>query len=122
MKNAKVGKAMSHAWVRKYVGAITVCDAGGIILEMNDKAVAANQDQGGKKLIGTSLFDCHPEPSRTKLRELMKTQRINIYTIEKNGRKKLIYQAPWFKDGKYSGFVELSLEIPFEIPHFVRDE
>ncbi len=44
----------------------------------------------------------------------------NIYSIEKNGVKKLIFQSPWFKNGEYAGFVELSLEIPFEMPHFVR--
>jgi len=41
-------------------------------------------------------------------------------TFEKDGVKKLIYQCPWFEDGKYAGFVELSLEIPFEMEHFVR--
>mgnify|MGYP000371069624 CR=1 FL=1 len=40
--------------------------------------------------------------------------------VEKNGVKKLIYQTPWYQDGKYSGFVELALEIPFQMPHFVR--
>ena len=123
MKNSKVDKVMNHVWMQEYVGAITVCDdAERIILGMNNRAVSTNQDQGWEKLIGTSLFGCRPEPSRTKLRELMKTQRINVYTIEKNGRKKLIYQPSWFKDGRYSGFVGLSLEIPYEIPHFVRDE
>ena len=34
--------------------------------------------------------------------------------------KKLIYQAPWYRDGAYAGFVELSLVVPFELPHFVR--
>ncbi len=45
----------------------------------------------------------------------------NVYTIEKKGKKKLIYQAPWFLDGAFGGLVELSLEIPFEMPHFIRD-
>ena len=40
--------------------------------------------------------------------------------MEKAGIKKLIYQAPWRKDGKVAGVVELSMEIPFEMPHFVR--
>jgi hypothetical protein len=51
---------------------------------------------------------------------MMDGRRTNVYTIEKNGAKKLIYQAPWFRDGEYRGFIELSLEIPFEMPHFVR--
>ena len=48
-------------------------------------------------------------------------QRANVYTIEKGGKKKLIYQTPWYKDGQYAGFVELSLVIPAEMPHFIRD-
>ncbi len=40
--------------------------------------------------------------------------------IGKNGVKKLIYQTPWIENGEFRGLVELSLEIPFEMPHFVR--
>jgi len=111
----------SHSWVQEFPGSITVCDAKGIILEMNDRAVKAFQDQGGEKLIGTNMLDCHPEPARTKTRQLLETRQANVYTIEKGGVKKLIYQTPWFKDGRYSGFVELSLEIPAQMPHFIRD-
>lgn len=111
----------NHSWVQKFPGSITVCDAKGIILEMNDRAVKAFQDQGGEKLIGTNMLDCHPEPARTKTQQLLETRQANVYTIEKGGVKKLIYQTPWFKGGRYSGFVELSLEIPAEMPHFVRD-
>ena len=52
--------ASNHAWMQEYVGAITVCDTNGIILEMNNESVKANQDQGGEKLIGSNLLDCHP--------------------------------------------------------------
>ena len=113
--------ASNYAWVEKYVGAITVCDTNGIILEMNDESVKANQDQGGEKLIGSNLLDCHPEDARSKLAQLMESRQVNVYTIEKNGKKKLIHQAPWYKNGKYCGFIELSLEIPQEMPHFMRD-
>jgi hypothetical protein len=34
--------------------------------------------------------------------------------------KKLIYQTPWMKDGAFAGLVEISLEIPFEMPHYLR--
>jgi hypothetical protein len=87
---------------------------------MNDRSVRTFESDGGAALIGSSLFGCHPEPARTKLKELLATGSPNIYTIEKNGVKKLIYQAPWYEKGVYSGFVELSLEIPFEMQHFVR--
>ena len=51
---------------------------------------------------------------------MLKNPRTNAYTIEKNGIKKLIYQSPWFEKDEFMGFVELSLEIPFEMPNFVR--
>ena len=110
-----------HPWVQEFPGAITVCDPDGIILEMNDKALRTFQEQGGAALIGTNMLDCHPEPARTKTRELLDSRRTNVYTIEKRGQKKLIYQAPWYRDGEYAGIVELSLEIPWEMPHRIRD-
>ena len=109
-----------YSWAKEFPGAITVCDRDGIILEMNDKSAQVFEEDGGKQLIGTNLLDCHPKPARIKLEKLMETQQVNVYTIEKNGVKKLIYQTPWYQDGKYSGFVELALEIPFQMPHFVR--
>ena len=51
----------------------------------------------------------------------MQTGQTNVYTIEKKGVKKLIYQTPWYHDGAFAGLVELGLEIPAEMPHFVRD-
>lgn len=100
--------------------AITVCDADGIIIEMNDKAAATFAKGGGKELLGKSLLDCHPEPARTKLKNMLAEPGANTYTIEKNGVTKLIHQAPWFKDGKPAGLVELSIEIPAQMPHFIR--
>ena len=111
---------MTGSWAAEFPGAITVCDREGTIIEMNDRAAQTFQSDGGKDLVGKSLLECHPEPSRSKLRSLMETGRTNVYTIEKNGVKKLIYQAPWYRDGVRMGIVELSLEIPFELPHFVR--
>ena len=109
-----------HDWIKEFPAAVTVCDESGIILEMNDKAAKTFESDGGFELIGKNMLDCHPEPARTKTERLLTLREKNIYTIEKNGIKKLIYQSPWFKDGRYAGFVELSLEIPFEMPHFIR--
>jgi transcriptional regulator with PAS, ATPase and Fis domain len=109
-----------HEWIKEFPGSVTVCDAKGIILEMNDKAAKTFEKDGGYALIGKNMLDCHPEPARTKAERLLAAKEKNVYTIEKNGIKKLIFQSPWFKDGKYAGFVELSLEIPFEMPHFIR--
>jgi PAS domain-containing protein len=111
-----------HAWVQGFPGAVTVTDAAGVILEMNEAAREAFRKDGAEKLLGTRVLDCHPEPSRSRLEAMMAARRRNVYTIEKGGKKKLIYQTPWFRDGCFAGFVELSLEIPFDMPHFVRDD
>ena len=109
-----------HDWIKEFPAAVTVCDESGIILEMNDKAAKTFESDGGFELVGKNMLDCHPEPARTKTERLLASREKNVYTIEKNGAKKLIYQSPWFKNGRYAGFVELSLEIPFELPHFIR--
>ena len=109
-------------WIREFPAAITVCDSEGIIRAMNDRACATFAEDGGADLIGTNLLGCHPEPARTKVVNLLKSGMANIYTIQKDGIKKLIYQSPWYEDGEYAGFVELSLPLPDEMPHFVRDK
>jgi transcriptional regulator with PAS, ATPase and Fis domain len=108
-------------WANEFPGAVTVCDAAGRIVAMNAASREAFAADGGEKLIGANVLDCHPEPSRTKLAGMMAERRPNVYTIQKRGAKKMIYQAPWFKDGVYAGFVELSFEVPWDMPHFNRD-
>lgn len=87
---------------------------------MNNRAAQNYAADGGKALIGRSLLDCHPAPAREKLQQLLATQQANVYTIEKKGVRKLIYQSPWFENGQFAGLVELSLVIPTQMPHFVR--
>jgi transcriptional regulator with PAS, ATPase and Fis domain len=111
----------NHPWVKEFGAAVTVCDTDGTILEMNDRSALMFKEQGGRALLGSNVLDCHPEPSRTKLRLLMEKRRASTYTTEKNGRRKLIHQAPWYRDGEYAGFVEVVLALPDPLPHFVRD-
>jgi PAS domain-containing protein len=111
----------AHEWLDEFPAAITVCDAEGVIVGMNDRACATFETDGGAALIGTNVLACHPEPARTKLAELLRSGSPNVYTIEKGGIKKLIFQSPWFIKGVYSGFVELSLPLPSVLPHFNRD-
>jgi PAS domain-containing protein len=99
---------------------VTVCDPAGVVLEMNDAAALVFEADGGRALIGRNILDCHPEPARTQLEEMLARREPNVYSIEKRGVKKLIYQVPWHRDGAYAGFLELSLEIPFQMPHVVR--
>ncbi|NTW32104.1 MAG: PAS domain-containing protein [Bacteroidetes bacterium] len=107
-------------WEKEFPSAITVCDEDGVILYMNDKSCKTFEKDGGKELIGTNILNCHPEPARSKVKAMLQQGNSNSYTIEKNGIKKLIHQSPWFENGKYMGFVELSIELPLEMPHFVR--
>ncbi|MCX6057449.1 MAG: diguanylate cyclase [Chloroflexi bacterium] len=109
-----------HAWIKEFPAAITVCDEEGVILEMNDKAAKTFEKDGGYKLIGSNMLACHPDSAREKTERMLAAKIKNVYTIEKNGVKKIIYQSPWYKEGLYAGFVELSLEIPLEMPHFIR--
>jgi len=107
-------------WAKELPAAITVCDTHGIILDMNNHAAESFAADGGRTLVGTNVLVCHPEPARSQLAEMLRTQRANVYTIEKQGKKKLIFQTPWFENEKYSGFVEISIPLPDSMPHFVR--
>lgn len=111
----------SHAWVTDFPAAITVCDRDGIIIEMNEASRRVFEKYGGGELLGQSLFDCHSPRSGETIRRLLQTGETNAYTIQKNGVRKLIYQCPWVQDGRVAGLVEISLPIPDEMPHFIRD-
>ncbi len=100
------------SWIKEFPAAITVCDPKGIILLMNDKAVTTFAKEGGAALIGQNMFDCHPDPARGKLERLMEEQQKNVYTIEKNGIKKLIYQSPWFKAGNTQALLKSLSKFP----------
>ena len=110
-----------HAWIKEFPASVTVCDAEGVILEMNDRAAKTFDKDGGYALVGKNMLDCHPDPARGKVERLMDKRLPNIYTIEKKGVWKMVNQSPWYQDGKYAGFVEITFEIPVEIPHFIRD-
>ena len=111
---------MKKDWTYEFPAAITVSDLDGTILMMNEKSASVFSDDGGSKLIGKNLFDCHTPASAGKIKELIAENKSNAYTIEKNGKKKLIYQSPWYENGKIMGIAEISIEIPFDMPHFLR--
>jgi len=100
--------------------AVTVCDQKGVITGMNKASKGVFARHGGGDLVGKDLRECHPESARSKLEGLLADPHLNAYTIEKEGRRKLIYQVPIYEDGCFCGIAELSLPLPNEIPHFVR--
>ena len=110
-----------ESWLDEDEAAITICDLNGIILYMNERSKKsfAKYDDSGVS-IGSSLIECHPEPARTKLRNMLEIPQTNVYTIEKNGVKKLIRQSPWYRDGIFSGVTEVSFVIPQDMAHHVR--
>ena len=107
-------------WIGELPCAVTVCDLQGIVLEVNDRAAAQYAKYGGRELVGSNLLDCHPEPARAKLQQMLESGESNTYTIEKRGIRKLVHQSPWFSNGQREGIVELVFEIPSELPNFVR--
>ena len=112
---------IDDSWTKEFPCAITVVDTEGMILEMNDRSAATFAADGGRELIGKSVLACHPEPALTKLKDQLAHPKPNIYTIEKAGLRKMICQIPWYRAGLFAGLVELSIELPAEIPHFKRD-
>lgn len=111
---------MEPNWMDEFDGAITICDTEGIIVYMNKVSISQFEKYGGEKLIGSNLIDCHPEPSKSKLIEMLKQPSVNRYTTEKKGIKKIITQSPWMENGQFKGVVEMSFEIPNPTPHHIR--
>jgi transcriptional regulator with PAS, ATPase and Fis domain len=107
-------------WIQEFPASITICDRDGVLLEMNDQAAEVFKADGGRDLLGRNVLDCHPEPARSKTQHLLETASINAYTIEKQGVKKLIYQAPWYQNGEFAGLVEFAIVLPADLPHFIR--
>jgi transcriptional regulator with PAS, ATPase and Fis domain len=107
-------------WTKNFAAAITICDKEGIITYMNDQAAVMFANNGGYDLIGKSLFECHLQSSNDKIAEIMQTRKPHAYTTEKKGIKRLIYQAPHIENGAVIGIVELAIEIPSDMPHYIR--
>jgi len=107
--------------MEEFPAAVTVTDRDLIITYINAKAAKTFEKEGGKDLVGRNLLACHKHRSIEIIERIFGTGEPNAYTIEKKGVKKFIYQAPWRRNGEIAGLVEISAEIPFEIPHFVRD-
>ena len=102
-------------WTDELDCAVTVCDTQGVVVYQNARSRAVNGDVRGR-----SLLPCHHARSREIIRRLIETGGRNVYTIEKRGVHKLIYQTAWREEGVVRGLVEFSMELPDAMPHYVR--
>jgi transcriptional regulator with PAS, ATPase and Fis domain len=107
-------------WLDGVAVSVVACDTAGICTYMNERAGQLFAKDGGRGLLGRSLIDCHPEPARSRLLEMLRTPRANSYTVEKAGKKRLIHQAPFLRDGVFAGVIEIGIDLPDPLPHFVR--
>lgn len=106
-------------WADDIGCAVTICDSEGRILYMNNRSRETFARHGD--IIGHDLFAYHPEHAQKQIRHMLDTGETNAYSITKNGRKKIIYQTPWRKDGEVAGLVEISIPLPENMKHFDRD-
>jgi hypothetical protein len=108
------------AWFDQLPCAITVCGADYTILYLNARSAEVNAADGGRSLVGQDLRKCHPREAKAKLRAVMAADRPNVYTVEKGGVRKVVFQAHWRRAGRKAGLVEVTFELPPDAPHFVR--
>lgn len=104
-----------YDWSEELDCAVTLCDREGTVCYQNARSRTVNGDVRGR-----SLIPCHNDRSRAIIARLLAEGGTNAYTIEKRGVRKLIYQTVWRRDGAVCGLVEFSLEIPAEMPHYIR--
>lgn len=109
-------------WAEHYPAAVSVCDTQGTIVAINRRALDLFSKYSDENLIGTSLFDCHPEPANSIIRRLLQEQSSNTYFTEKNGVRKLVQQTPWYNEGQFAGLTETILVLPDQIPTKQRSE
>jgi len=112
--------SQSAAWAILFPGSITVADNEGTILWMNEAAIERYASFGGRSLIGTNMLDCHPEPSRTTVARMLANPGVNVYTVEKRGRRSLVHHSTWYDGDRPGGLVELILDLPAEVRNVVR--
>jgi hypothetical protein len=104
-------------WAKEVNFAITVSDINDNIIYMNDKSNATFPDIK----VGDNLKNCHSNKSNEVINKIKENNIDNIYTIQKGGVKKLIYQTPWYINGIVSGIIELSIVLLDNMPHYNRD-
>lgn len=98
-------------WFTEVPYPVTVCDKDGIIVYMNRASIEEFESDGGGDLLGKSLLDCHPEPARIKLIDMLNRQMPHTYISKSDGKEYFVHESPWFENGEFKGLVEISIDI-----------
>ena len=108
------------AWAILFPVSITVSDNDGTVLWMNEAAIERYGSFGGRAVIATNMLDCHPEPSRTTVANMLAHPGVSVYTVEKRGKRGLVHHSTWYDGDKPARLVELILDRPADVRHVVR--
>lgn len=109
-----------YPWADGMDCAVTVCDTGGTILYMNDKARTTFARHGD--MVGKNLFDCHGERSREIIRRLLADRGHEcLYDREKRRPQNDLPDSLARGRRRGRSWAEISMEIPAEMPHYIRN-
>ena len=109
-------------WAEDIDLAVTVCDTKCTVVYQNKRSRETFGKDENKSMVGQSMIPCHSERSVGIIHKMLGENVDNVYTITKQGRKKLIFQTPWRVGGEVRGLVELSMVLPEGMPHYDRDK
>lgn len=76
---------------------------------MNDLAAEGFKDAGGINLIINSAILWHTEPTRFKVKKSMRLPHQTSISLKKNGKREMVYHAPYYVEGQFAGYIELCL-------------
>ena len=111
---------MSEVWLEKLPCSVMICDKNYKILYMNEMSAKDHAKDGGKKMVGTDLMDCHPLEAQAKMRKMLTSAQPNVYTMQWKKKKKLVYQCQWKRGRSVGGLFQLVFKIPEDIPNIVK--
>jgi hypothetical protein len=81
-------------WLEEFPVAVTVTDAQGTILTMNARSRKSFEADGGAALIGTSVFDCHPEPPERRLTNSLRAARRTTTRSARTDKRRSSTKSP----------------------------
>ena len=91
--------------------AVVICDLNHTIVYMNSAAVQAQAKNGGEKLIGRSLLDCHNAASVEKIKQIVEWFSADVshnlvYTFHNPTQNKDGYMVALRDNGQLIGYYE----------------